>query len=144
MILYIGGVIHFSLLSRWETALWSCASLSNRVIMQRSQPKILRSIANALCYVTSHTLHTDFNIRYVRSSMKKSWTPQQTGRPSQSTIRAATTTYKHQETKKVLAFTPTRHLRWRRWMNTLTRHSNKWYSSVLCIMTVLAYRMYSF
>ena len=39
-----------------------CASKSNRVIMQRSQSKILRAIANAHCYVTNHTLHTDFNI----------------------------------------------------------------------------------
>ena len=33
--------------------------------MQRSKSKILRAIANALRYVTIHTLHTDFNIRYV-------------------------------------------------------------------------------
>jgi len=45
--------------------LWGCASKSNTVIMQRSQSKILRAIANAPWYVTNHTLHTDFNIRYV-------------------------------------------------------------------------------
>ena len=45
--------------------LWSCASKSNRVIMQRSQTKILRAIANAPRYVTNHTIHTDFNIPYV-------------------------------------------------------------------------------
>jgi len=33
--------------------------------MQRSQSKILRAIANAPCYVTNHTLHTDVNIPYV-------------------------------------------------------------------------------
>jgi len=45
--------------------LWGCASKSNIIIMQRSQSKILRAIANASCYVTNHTLHTDFNIPYV-------------------------------------------------------------------------------
>jgi len=45
--------------------LWGCASKANIVIMQRSQSKILRAIANAPCYVTYHTLHTDFNILYV-------------------------------------------------------------------------------
>jgi hypothetical protein len=45
--------------------LWGCASKSNIVITQRSQSKILRVIANAPCYVTSHTLHTDFNIPYI-------------------------------------------------------------------------------
>jgi hypothetical protein len=41
--------------------LWGYAK-SNIVIMQRSQFKILRAIANAPWYVTNHTLHTDFNI----------------------------------------------------------------------------------
>ena len=58
--------------------LWGCASKYNIhlysiiLIMQRSQTKILRAIANAPCYVTNHTLHTDFNIPYVTSSMKES------------------------------------------------------------------------
>ena len=43
--------------------LWGCANKSNIVIMQRS--KIPRAIANALWYVTNHTLHTDFNIPYI-------------------------------------------------------------------------------
>jgi hypothetical protein len=42
-----------------------CASKSKRVIMQRSQSKILRAIANAPWYVTNNTLYTDFNIPYV-------------------------------------------------------------------------------
>ena len=46
--------------------LWDCASKANRVIMQRSQAKILRATANALRYVTNRTLHTDFNIPYVK------------------------------------------------------------------------------
>jgi hypothetical protein len=36
------------------------------------------------------------------------------------------------------------HLRWHRWMNTLPRHSNTWYRSVLCIIITLAYRLYSY
>ena len=63
--LYIGSVIPFSLLSRLEIELWGCASKYNIVIMQRSQSKILRAIANAPWYVTNHTLHTDFSIHYV-------------------------------------------------------------------------------
>ena len=39
--------------------LWSCASKSNKVIMQRLQSKIFRTIANAPRYVTNHTLHAD-------------------------------------------------------------------------------------
>jgi len=34
--------------------------------MQRAQSKILRAILNAPWHVTNHTLHTDFNIPYVR------------------------------------------------------------------------------
>ena len=45
--------------------LWGCASKSNIVIMQRSQSKILRTIANSPRYVTNRTLHTDCNIPYV-------------------------------------------------------------------------------
>ena len=40
---------------------WGCTSKSNKVIMLRSQPKILRATTNAPRYVTNHTLHTDFN-----------------------------------------------------------------------------------
>ena len=49
----------------YETELWGWASKSNRVIMHRSQSKILRATTNALRYVTNHTLHTDFNVPYV-------------------------------------------------------------------------------
>jgi hypothetical protein len=44
----------------------------------------------------------------------------------------------------MLAFRLTRHLRWHRWMNTLPRHSNTWYRSVICIIITLAYTLYSF
>jgi len=49
----------------YGTELWGYASKSNIVIMQRSQSKILRAIANALWYVTNPTLHTGFNFPYV-------------------------------------------------------------------------------
>jgi hypothetical protein len=45
--------------------LWDCASKSNIAIMQRSQSKTLRAIANTPRYATKHTLHTDCNIPYV-------------------------------------------------------------------------------
>ena len=56
----------------YGTELCGCASKSNIVIMQKSQSKILRAIANTPRYVTNHTLHTDFNIPYVTSSMQES------------------------------------------------------------------------
>jgi hypothetical protein len=42
-----------------------CASKDDIVVTQRTQSKILRTIANAPWYVTDHTFHTDFNISYV-------------------------------------------------------------------------------
>jgi len=45
--------------------LWGCASKSNAAIIQRSQSKILRTIANSPWFVSNHTLHTDLNITYV-------------------------------------------------------------------------------
>jgi hypothetical protein len=51
--------------------LWGCASKSNIVIMQISQSKILRALANSPWYVTNHTLHTDFNIPYVSDVIHK-------------------------------------------------------------------------
>ena len=44
----------------------------------------------------------------------------------------------------MLSFRLTRHLRWHRWINTLPHHRNRWYSSVLCIIISLAYKLYSF
>jgi hypothetical protein len=45
--------------------LWGSASKSNVTTIQRSQSKILRTIANAPWFVSNHTLHTDLNILYV-------------------------------------------------------------------------------
>jgi hypothetical protein len=56
----------------YRIELWGCTSKSNTVIMQRSQTKILRAIANTPWCVTNHTLHTDFNPPYMTSSMKES------------------------------------------------------------------------
>jgi hypothetical protein len=50
----------------WCDELWGCASKSHIVIMQRTQSKILRAIANAPWYVTNHTLHSDLKVPYVR------------------------------------------------------------------------------
>ena len=44
--------------------LWGCASKSNVAIIQRSQSKILRTIANSPWFVSNHTPHTDLNIPY--------------------------------------------------------------------------------
>jgi hypothetical protein len=44
---------------------------SNTAITQRSQSKILRTIANAPWFVTNHTLHTDLNIPYVSEVIKE-------------------------------------------------------------------------
>jgi hypothetical protein len=38
----------------------------------------------------------------------------------------------------------TRQLRWHRWMNTLPRHNNTLYLSLLCMFISLAYILYSF
>jgi hypothetical protein len=46
--------------------------------------------------------------------------------------------------KRMLASMLTRHLRWHRWMNTLPRRTNTKYRGVLCMITTLAYRLYSF
>jgi hypothetical protein len=45
--------------------LWGCASKSNLSIIQRSQSKIIRMIANAPWYVSNNTLHKDFGLPYV-------------------------------------------------------------------------------
>jgi ABC-type sugar transport system permease subunit len=42
---------------------------------------------------------------------------------------------------QMLAIRLTRQLRWHRWMNTVPRHSNTLYCSVLCIYITLAYRL---
>jgi len=45
--------------------LWGYTSITDVAFTQRSQSKILRTIANAPWYVSNHTLHTDLNIPYV-------------------------------------------------------------------------------
>jgi hypothetical protein len=45
--------------------LWGCASKANISIIQRSQSKILRMIADAQWYVSNATLHADLGISYV-------------------------------------------------------------------------------
>jgi len=45
-------------ISNYGIELWGCASKSNCIIMQRSQSKILRAIANSPCYVTNPREYT--------------------------------------------------------------------------------------
>jgi hypothetical protein len=49
--------------------LWGCASKSNISILQRSQSKILRMIADAPWYVSNATLHADLGISYVQDAI---------------------------------------------------------------------------
>ena len=58
-------IANFAIVSSYGIGLCSCASKSKIVVLQRSQSKILRTIANASLYVKNHTFHTDFNIPYV-------------------------------------------------------------------------------
>ena len=129
--------------------LWDCTSKSNIVITQRSQSKILRAIAKAPWYVTNHNSAYRFQHLLplsgwvVHERINKHHNKLEAN--PNPLIRATATTYKHLETKKVLAFRIIRHLRWHRWMmNTLPRYSNTRYRSVLCIIITLACRLYSF
>jgi hypothetical protein len=51
--------------------IWGCASKSNISIIQRSQSKILRMIANAPWYVPNITLHEDLNVPLVNEVIKQ-------------------------------------------------------------------------
>jgi hypothetical protein len=109
--------------------MWGCASKFNTVIMQRSQSKILRAIVNEPRYVTIHPLHTDFNIPYVVTlSTKESINITTTWRPIPI----------HYYSHYCNLQTPG-HCR----INTVPRHGNTLYRSVLCIIITLAYRLYS-
>jgi len=55
----------------YRIELWGCASKSNAAIIQSSQSKILRTIANAPWFVSNHTLHKDLNIPYVSEFIKE-------------------------------------------------------------------------
>jgi hypothetical protein len=51
--------------------IWGCAGKSNISIIQRSQWKILRMIANAPWYVPNITLHEDLNVPLVKEVIKQ-------------------------------------------------------------------------
>jgi hypothetical protein len=51
--------------------IWGCARKSNFSIIQRSQSKILRMIANAPWYVPNMTLHEDLNVPLVNEVIKQ-------------------------------------------------------------------------
>jgi hypothetical protein len=47
--------------------LWGCATKSNIAVIQRYQAKLLRTITNALLYVSNHTLHFDLYVPHVHT-----------------------------------------------------------------------------
>jgi hypothetical protein len=51
--------------------IWGCARKSNISIIQRSQSKILRMIANAPWYILNITLHEDLNVPLVKEVIKQ-------------------------------------------------------------------------
>jgi hypothetical protein len=64
------------LINRFKTLpsfriVWGCASKSNISIIQRSQSKILRMIANAPWYVPNISLHEDLNVPLVKEVIKQ-------------------------------------------------------------------------
>ena len=132
-----------SLCRKQITHLQSCnqtyMELRNRTVMLRQQVQhrhhaeipIQNSQSHNKCTLLWNKSYSTYRLEHPLRKWRHPWknkkTSEQPGSPSQSTIRATTRTYKHQETKKILAFRLTRHLRWHRWMNTLPRHSNTWY-----------------
>jgi hypothetical protein len=52
--------------------LWGCAKPSHTQILQRLQSKILRTLANALWYVSNLQLHTDLGIPFVAAEIRRS------------------------------------------------------------------------
>ena len=112
--------------------------------MQRSQSKILRAIANAPWHVENRTLRTNINTPYVSDVIQERINkhhknlaahPNPLLEPLLQTINTG-------RLKRCwpLDLQGT----WHRWMNTLPRHSNIWYRSLLCIIITLAFRLYSF
>jgi ribosomal protein S17E len=51
--------------------IWGCASKSNISIIQRSQSKVLRMIANAPWYFPNIILHEDLNVPLVKEVIKQ-------------------------------------------------------------------------
>jgi hypothetical protein len=51
--------------------LWGCASKSNLTIIQRTQSKIIRMIANAPWYVSNDPLHKDLGLPYVHDIIRQ-------------------------------------------------------------------------
>ena len=50
--------------------LWGCTKNSNRLIIQRSQNKLLRCITNAPWYTTNEILHRDLHVKWVNEVIK--------------------------------------------------------------------------
>jgi hypothetical protein len=86
--------------------IWGCASKSNISIIQRSQSKILRTIANAPWYVLNITLLEDLNVPLVQEVTKQRSTRYHSKR-GHSTV---TRTTQRKKTKKELANRPKRRI----------------------------------
>ena len=114
--------------------------------MQRSQPKTLGAIANAPRYVKNHTLHTDFNIPYVSDVIHERINKHHNNLEAHSNplLESLLQPVNTKRLKRCWPLDLTRHLNWHRWMNTLPRHSNTWYCSVLCVIIALPHRLHSF
>ena len=106
--------------------LWGCARKSNVAIIQRSQSKILRTIAK--CSLVCNKSYTPYRPQHPLRKwghQRKNWqTPQQTRIPPQPTSGDTNTTDEQQKTKKTLDLRHSR-LRWHRWMVTLSRQHSR-------------------
>jgi hypothetical protein len=51
--------------------LWGCATKSNIAVIQRYQSKLLRTITNALWYVSNQTLHSDLHIPHALTVLRE-------------------------------------------------------------------------
>jgi hypothetical protein len=125
--------------------LWGCASESNKVIKQRSKYKILRTKINAPRYVTNHNLHADFNIPYVSEVIHERINKHHDNLEAHPMPLLEPLLQPINTRRLKRCWQLDLHGNWSdRWMNTLPRHSNAMYHSVLCIIITLAYRLYSF
>lgn len=51
--------------------LWGCASNSSIAILQRCQSQILRTMADALWYISNFTLHSDLGIPFIKDVLQE-------------------------------------------------------------------------
>jgi hypothetical protein len=51
--------------------LWGCAKPTSLNIIQRFQSKVLRSIVNALRYISNQSLHNDLKIPFIKDEIRR-------------------------------------------------------------------------